>query len=90
MWSGGGGPALLLCLVGLVVDCLDLVEQRLGADGADVVLLEDEALVVEGLEVVPFVLLPPHLVISNIRTINQSLCLSSTICARLSQDIFLL
>ena len=46
----------------LVEDGLDLVEQRLGADELDVVLLEVDALVVERLEVVLLVLLAPHLV----------------------------
>lgn len=46
----------------LVVDALDLVEQRLGAKHFGVVLLEVDALVVQGLEVILLVLLPPNLV----------------------------
>ena len=46
----------------LVVDALDLVQQGLGAQHLGVVLLEVDALVVERLEVVLLVLLPPDLV----------------------------
>ena len=46
----------------LVVDGLDFVEQRLGADGLDVVLFEVDALVVQRLQVVLLVLLAPDLV----------------------------
>ncbi|CAN7950507.1 unnamed protein product, partial [Ixodes pacificus] len=41
---------------------LDLVEQALRAQELDVVLLEGDALVVQGLEVVLLVLVPPDLV----------------------------
>lgn len=46
----------------LVVNALDFVEQRLGAKHFGVVLLEVDALMVQRLEVILLILLPPDLV----------------------------
>lgn len=53
----------------IIIQHLDLVQQRLGAQRLGVVLLEVVALVVQGLQVILFVLLPPDFV-------EASLCLS--------------
>ena len=71
MGPGVGQATLLLGLMGFVVDGLDLVEQGLGANGADVGLLEKDALVVQGLEVVLLVLLAPHLYKNKIRMLDR-------------------
>ena len=65
--AGHGGLPIeavgrLLLLVPLVVERLDLVQERLGAEVAHVRLLELESLVIQRLEVELFVLVAPHFV----------------------------
>ena len=58
----GGVLVIFALFMSLVVKRFDLVQQRLGSQVANVGLLEHQALVIERLEVILFVLVTPDFV----------------------------
>lgn len=60
----------------LIIDALNLVEEGLGAQHLSIILFEVDSLVVQGLQVILFVLLTPDL-------IKASLCFSPLLLLQL-------
>lgn len=61
--SYDGIPAVrLLLLMPLVIESLNLVQQRFGTKVSDIRLFEQKALVVKGFEVILFILVAPNFV----------------------------